>query len=173
MGMKPGSVYRDVPGQPYTRMSQTSDKDNYIKGAPASKIDIFETGNKNRDFEKKVKLKVEEECTIRSNALESSRIAANSYLKRELTVEDYHLKVKTYPHHVLRHHPLAGVAGADRYYEGMRKPFGSPIGRGAIVDESQTVILIRTDEENIKEARKAADRAGMKLPVSCKVHVED
>lgn len=173
MGLRPGSIYRDVPGQPYTRMSEKKDKDNYIKGAPAPKITIFEMGAKNEDFDKRVVLKVDEECSIRSNALEASRVAANSYLRRNLTPETYHLKMKPYPHHVLRHHPLAGVAQADRYYEGMRKPFGRPIGRAAIMDDQQHVLVARIDEGDVQVARKAAERAGMKIPVQFRVHVED
>ncbi|MDY6778145.1 MAG: 50S ribosomal protein L16, partial [Candidatus Nanohaloarchaea archaeon] len=110
--------------------------------------------------------------TVRSNALEASRVAANSYLGRNLEPEDYHLKVKPYPHHVLRHHPLAGVAQADRYYEGMRKPFGRPIGRAAIVDEDQEILVVRVDAGDTDIAKKAADRAGMKVPVGFRVNVD-
>jgi large subunit ribosomal protein L10e len=173
MGLRPGRIYRDVPGQPYTRMSQKKDKDNYISGAPAPKISIFETGDKEGDFETYVTLHVDEECCVRSNALESARVAANSYLSRNLDPEDYHLKVKPYPHHVLRHHPLAGVAQADRYYEGMRKPFGRPIGRAAIVDDDQEIIRIRIDTGNTDIAKKAAERAGMKIPVGFRVKVAE
>ncbi len=173
MGLRPGRIYRDVPGQPYTRMSRTADSGSYIKGAPAPKISIFENGAKGEDFEKQVVLTVDEECCIRSNALESSRVAANSYMNRNLTLEEYNLKIKPYPHHVLRHHPLAGVAQADRYYEGMRKPFGRPIGRAAIVDDEQVILEINTDEDNVKVAKKAAERAGMKIPVKFRVKVRE
>jgi len=81
--------------------------------------------------------------------------------------------MKPYPHHVLRHHPLAGVAQADRYYEGMRKPFGRPIGRAAIMDDQQDVLVARVDKGDVQVARKAAERAGMKIPVQFRVHVED
>ncbi|MDY6788462.1 MAG: 50S ribosomal protein L16 [Candidatus Nanohaloarchaea archaeon] len=173
MSLRPGRIYRDVPGQPYTRVSRTEESGSYIKGAPAPKITIFENGSKGKDFDKKVVLTVEDECCIRSNALESSRVAANSYMKRNLTLEDYHLKIKPYPHHVLRHHPLAGVAQADRYYEGMRKPFGRPIGRAAIVDKEQAIIEIKTDEDNVDIAKKAAERAGMKIPTKFRVKVRE
>ncbi len=173
MSLRPGSIYRDVPGQPYTRMSRRKDKDNYISGAPAPKISIFDMGAKEEEFEAAVTLEVEEECCIRSNALESSRVAANSHLTKEVGPEHYHMKVKPYPHHILRHHPLAGVAQADRYYEGMRKPFGRPIGRAAIVNEGQEIIRIRTSEDNLEAAKKAANRAGMKIPVGFRVYVHD
>lgn len=173
MGDRPAYIYREKPGQPYTRQSQTSDKDNYVKGAPAPRITQYEQGNRSGDFETAVVLEIEEECAIRSEALEAGRIAANSYLSKVLDPEEeYHFKLLPYPHHVLRYHPLAGVAGADRYYEGMRKPFGRPTGRAALVDEQQVIFRVRVDEGDRQEARKALERAGKKLPVGFRVKMD-
>jgi large subunit ribosomal protein L10e len=155
-------------------MSQKK-KDNFIKGAPASRVTQYIQGAKDKEgeFETAVVLTVEEDCCIRSEALESGRIAANSYLSKELEpTEDYLLQIKPYPHHVLRYHPLAGIAQADRYYEGMRKPFGRPIGRAAIVDEAQVIYRIEVDEDDVPEARKALERAAHKMPVSCRVKLD-
>ncbi len=173
MSLRPARIYRDTPGQPYTRMSQKAE-DNYISGAPAPKISIFETGATNKDFEDEthVLLTVEEDVSIRGNALEAARIAANSHLRKELGMENYHLKVKVYPHHVLRYHPLAGVAQADRYYEGMRKPFGRPTGRAAIVDEGQDILVVRLRGVDAQEGRTAMERAGKKIPVGYRVKLE-
>ena len=129
-------------------------------------------GNKEREFEKKVTLNVEEGCGIRDNALEAMRVAANSYLKKEVLPENYNLRIPIYPHNILRYHPQAGVAQADRYYSGMKKPFGRPTGRSALVDDNQEVLIIKVDEGNVQDAKKAAERAGMKIPVSFKVRVE-
>lgn len=173
MGDRPASIYREKPGQPYTRQSQKKAKDNYVKGAPAPRITQYEQGVRNGDFETAVVLEIEKGCAIRSEALEAARIAANSYLTKVLDPEeDYFMKLKPYPHHVLRYHPLAGVAGADRYYEGMRKPFGRPIGRAALVDDEQVIFRIEVDEGDVPEARKALDRAGKKLPVGFRVKLD-
>ncbi len=172
MGDRPASIYREPPNQPYTRQSQKK-SDNFIKGAPAPRVTQYEQGAKGEEFETAVRLEVEEECSIRSEALESGRIAANSYLNKVLDPEeDYILRIKPYPHHVLRYHPLAGIAQADRYYEGMRKPFGRPIGRAAIVDEGQTIYLVEVDQDDVQEARKALERAGKKLPVGYRVKID-
>lgn len=173
MALKPARIYRQQPNTPYTRQSQKKDSKNYISGAPAPKISIFEMGNKQGEFEKRVSLKVGEDCSIRSNALEAMRIAANSHLKEEPGVENYFVKVKVYPHHILRYHPLAGVAQADRYYEGMSRPFGRPIGRSAIVDEGQEILFIDTKPQFVDKAKKAVERAGMKIPVGFKVKAND
>ncbi|MDY6761884.1 MAG: 50S ribosomal protein L16 [Candidatus Nanohaloarchaea archaeon] len=174
MSLRPARIYRDQPGQPYTRMSQKKE-DNYISGAPAPKISQFENGSKNREFDEEVRavLTVEDDCSIRANALEAARVAANSHLRKELGIENYHLKVKVYPHHVLRHHPLAGVAQADRYYEGMRKPFGRPTGRAAIVDDGQEILYIRLAGTDKQVARKALERAGDKIPAGYRVRLEE
>jgi len=172
MGDRPASIYREKPNQPYTRQSQKK-SDNFIKGAPAPRVTQYRQGVEDGDFDTAVKLVVEEGCGIRSEALEAGRIAANSFLDKELDVEeDYFLEIRPYPHHVLRYHPLAGIAQADRYYEGMRKPFGRPIGRAALVDDYQTIIRVEVDQGDVPEARKALERATHKMPVSCRVKME-
>ena len=172
MGDRPASIYREQPSQPYTRQSQKK-SDNFIKGAPAPRVTQYDMGVKNGDFDTTIKLVVEEDVNIRSEALEAGRIAITSYLNKVLDPEeDYFAKILPYPHHVLRYHPLAGIAQADRYYEGMRKPFGRPIGRSAIIDEGQKVYTISVDEGDVQEARKALERATHKMPVTCRVKLD-
>ncbi|MBC5792694.1 MAG: 50S ribosomal protein L16 [Nanohaloarchaea archaeon] len=173
MGDRPARIYREHPGQPYTRKSQQG-KDNYIKGAPAPRVTQYEQGAKKKEFQKKVVMRIGEDCNVRSEALEAGRVAANSHLSKVMDPEeDYFLQIRPYPHHVLRYHPLAGVAQADRYYEGMRKPFGRPIGRAAIVDKDQILYEINVDEGDVQEAKKALERANHKMPVPCRVLVEE
>lgn len=173
MGDRPARIYREQPGQAYTRKSQKK-SDNFIKGAPAPRITQYEQGATDKEFNTTVVLKAGEDCNIRSEALEAGRIAAQSYLSKEFDPEeDYKLKIKPFPHHVLRYHPLAGVAQADRYYEGMRKPFGRPIGRSAITDKDQEIITIKTNKDNIQEAKKALERSNHKMPITCRVKLKE
>ncbi len=173
MAERPARIYREHPGQPYTRRSQKK-SDNFIKGAPAPRVTQYEQGATKKDFDLTVVLRVDEDCNIRSEALEAGRIAANSYLSKEYNPEEeYKLKIKPYPHHVLRYHPLAGVAQADRYYEGMRKPFGRPIGRAAIVDEGDIVYEIGIVDGGLQDAKKALERAKHKMPVPCRVKIKE
>ena len=89
MGERPASIYREKPGQPYTRQSQKK-SDNFIKGAPASRVPQYRQGVEDGDFDTAVKLVVEKGCGIRSEALEAGRIAANSYLSKVMNPEqDY------------------------------------------------------------------------------------
>lgn len=169
MGLQPARVYKKPPKHPYTRTSKQK-KHNYIKGVPGAKISVFEVGNKGGDFDTVLELQVEEEACLRGNALEAMRVAANNYMEKQLTLEEYHLKVNVYPHHILRHNPQANIAQADRFFQGMTKPFGRPVGRGAIVDEEQTVLTLRLDEE-VDEGREALRRAGNKLGTGFRIRV--
>lgn len=171
MGDRPASIYREQPNQPYTRKAQNK-RDNYVSGAPAPRVTQYEMGARDKDFEKEVVLVSEEDCSIRSEALEAGRIASNSYLSKIYDPEEeYKLKIRPYPHHILRYHPLAGIAQADRYYEGMRKPFGRPIGRAAIVDEGDVIMKVSIGEGETDAARKALERANHKMPVTCRVKI--
>jgi large subunit ribosomal protein L10e len=171
MGDRPARIYREQPNQPYTRKAQNKN-DNYVAGAPAPRVTQYEMGARHKEFEKEIVLVTEKDVNIRSEALEAGRVAANSYLSKVMDPEEeYKLKIRPYPHHVLRYHPLAGVAQADRYYEGMRKPFGRPIGRSALVDKDQAIVRVELGEEDVDDARQALERSGDKMPVSCRVRV--
>ena len=101
----------------------------------------------------------------------------------------YHLKLRVYPHQIVRENPMATGAGADRVQSGMRNAFGKPISVEAIVKKDQRIITIDCNVEaivkkdqriitidcnakNFEEAKVALKRAGMKLPVPCKIVVD-
>ncbi|NPB01941.1 MAG: 50S ribosomal protein L16 [Methanopyri archaeon] len=155
---RPARIYRDWKGPAYTRKE-------YIKGVPDPKIMQFDMGNPSEDFPLEVSLVVKERAQVTHNALEAARVAANRYLTKTVGREKYHLKIRVYPHHVLRENPLATGAGADRVQEGMRQAFGKPIGTAARVREGQRVATVRTYPEYYEHAKEALRRAGHKLPV--------
>ena len=84
----------------------------------------------------------------------------------------YHLKLRVYPHQIVRENPMATGAGADRVQSGMRNAFGKPISVEAIVKKDQKIITIDIQEKNFEDAKLALKRAGMKLPVPCKIVVD-
>ncbi len=174
MGMRPAKIYRDPPNQPFTRKANVKEK-AYISGVPAPRIARYENGNADRakteGFDSQVNISLTEDCCVRSNALEAARVAANSYLRKNVETKHYYLRIHVYPHHILRYHPLAGVAQADRYYEGMRRPFGRPDGTAAICNAGQTVISAQVDSRHTRQAREALRRAGNKFPVSVNIRV--
>jgi large subunit ribosomal protein L10e len=67
---------------------------------------------------------------------------------------------------------MATGAGADRVQSGMRNAFGKPISVEAIVKKDQKIITVDCSEKNFEDAKLALKRAGMKLPVPCKIVVD-
>ena len=84
----------------------------------------------------------------------------------------YHLKLRVYPHQIVRENPMATGAGADRVQSGMRNAFGKPISVEAIVKKDQRIITVDIQEKNFEDAKIALKRAGMKIPVPCKIVVD-
>src|SRR6266571_664216 len=145
---------------------------DFAPGAPNSKVARFTTGKASNDYDYNVRLISEGRVQIRSNALESARVAANKKLAT-LGEENYLLTVKTYPHIILRENKLIATAGADRLQEGMRKAFGKPTGRAARVENGQSIIIIYVPEDGIETAKKACEVAGTKLPMKTRIIVEE
>lgn len=164
--LRPASCYRKYE-RAYTRKSRYRQK-SYVRGVPGSRVAMFDMGNPKGDFNCTISLNAKQAIQIRHNALEAARIAANKAIG-VVGRPNYHLKLKTYPHQVIRHKSLATGAGADRFQSGMKKAFGKPVGTAARVKEGQEIMFIKTDEKNIDKAKVALYKAGRKLP--CKVEI--
>jgi len=165
--LRKGNAYRKLE-RPYTRKSKYK-KLQYVRATPTSKVVRYEAGNLTKDFKSAAFLHTKEALQIRHNSIESARLAANRWLEGNLGKSGYKLKIRIYPHHVLRENPLASGAGADRMSTGMKKSFGKAIGIAAQVKSGQILFEADVDEQNIEVARKALKRASYKLPCSCSV----
>ncbi|KXB07173.1 50S ribosomal protein L10e [candidate division MSBL1 archaeon SCGC-AAA382K21] len=161
MPEKPASAYRNQDRPAYTRKE-------YVTGIPASRITYYERGDREADFPIQLSLVAEEQGQIKHTALESARISANRQMEKEAGEKNYYLKLRVYPHQILRENPIALGAGADRISDGMRKSFGRPIGLAARLSPGQKIITIRTKEEFYEIAKEAMRRARMKLPIPAK-----
>lgn len=142
----------------------------FAPGAPNPKVARFTTGKYRDDYDYKLELVCLTKIQIRSNALESARVAVSK--KLALVGEDnFYLRVVTFPHRVLRENKMIATAGADRLQEGMRKAFGKPIGLAARVDIGTVVLDLLVKEENLASAKEAMNAAIAKLPLKWKVTV--
>ncbi|MFP4631889.1 MAG: 50S ribosomal protein L16 [Halobacteriota archaeon] len=171
MARKPGSMYRDVDDSAYTRRE-------YIDGVPGSKITRFDMGDLSADeddYPVAVSLVAQESCQIRHSALESSRIAANRNMIKELGEANYKMLLRVHPHHVLRENKQATGAGADRVSDGMRLSFGKPVGTAARVDDGQRLYTARVEAEagQLAVAKDSLRRAYTKIPCPAKVVVDE
>ncbi|HKZ89264.1 MAG TPA: 50S ribosomal protein L16 [Thermoplasmata archaeon] len=156
MTRKPASMYRPIRGQAYTRKE-------YMGGVPQIRISQFDIGDLRSKFPVRIHLVAEESCQIRHIALEAARISANRHIAKKAG-NTYHLKLRLYPHNVLRENKIATGAGADRISEGMRAAFGSPVGTAARVQPGTKIFTISTTEEHVDDAKEALRKGGVRLP---------
>ena len=165
MPKKPAHVYREQDRPAYTRKE-------YITGIPGSRITFFERGDPNKEFPIELSLVMKEKGQIQHTALESARVSANRKMEKTAGEEGYYIKLRVYPHQILRENPIALGAGADRISDGMRKAFGRPVGLAARVNPGQKILTLRTTEEFYEAARESMRRARMKLPMPAKVQLD-
>jgi large subunit ribosomal protein L10e len=157
MVRKPNSMYRYISKRAYTRRE-------YMGGVPGLKIVQFDMGNLSADFPMQVSITVDEACQIRHSALEAARTSINRKLNKDLGRANYHLKLRTYPHHVLRENKQATGAGADRVSEGMRRAFGKAVGTAARVTPGQKIFTVYSEPQHLERVKNALRHGGHKLP---------
>ena len=153
-------------------MTRAYTRKDYIRKIPGSRIVQYDMGNLSAEFPLTVSLAVKKPTELSHNALEAARIASNRYMQRRSGRLGYHLKIRVYPHHIVRETPMATGAGADRVQDGMRKAFGKPVSSVAIVDAGQKILTIHTNKRYFKDAKESLRRAAMKFPVPCRITVD-
>jgi len=161
--------YRKVK-RAYTRKSRYKVK-GYIKAVPTNKLVKFNFGDNKRVFPHKVFLVSKEKIQVRHNALESARTSVVRRLTRFLGKE-YHMQVRSYPHHVLRENKMITGAGADRMQTGMQRSFGKAIGLATQLKMGTPIFCVYCNKEGIPNARKALLSATPKLPGRCAIEVD-
>ncbi len=140
----------------------------FAPGAPNLKIARFSTGQASPDYDFLLQLCSTEKVQIRHNALEAARVAANKKLT-PIGETAYFLKVKVYPHVILRENKMIATAGADRLQEGMRKAWGKPIGLAARVTPGDVILELSVKKENVEVAKLALKNASSKLPMPTEI----
>ena len=103
--------YRYCKNKPYP-------KSRFCRGVPDSKIRIFDLGRKRapvEDFPLCVHLVSDEYEQLSSEALEAGRICANKYLVKFCGKDQFHIRMRLHPFHVIRINKMLSCAGADRY----------------------------------------------------------
>ncbi len=165
--LRKGCAYRRVE-RPYTRHSKYKSK-SFVRAKPNLLIVKFDLGDASKEFTNKIDLVSKEHLQIRHNALESARQTANRVLEKGLGKGNYHLKIRVFPHHILRENPLASGAGADRMSTGMKKSFGKVIGVAARIKEGQAIMTLRVNQNQVKTGKLALKRASHKFACKCAI----
>ncbi len=162
-------AYRGIK-RPYTRTSKYKKK-AFIRVRPTVKVVRFDTGTASKSFKYTLSLIARTSLNIRDNALESARQTSNRLLEKTIGTGSYHMRVRVYPHHIIREHALASGAGADRFSTGMAHSFGKPVGSAARVFEGQTIFEVHVDKPNLDLAKLALTRASKKVPCGCMIQM--
>jgi large subunit ribosomal protein L10e len=163
MTRKPNRMYRKIEGQVYTRQE-------YMGGIPACRITQFDTGNLKVAFPIALSLGCEEAAQVRDSALEAARISAIRVMDK-LAPNEFHLKVRRYPHQILREHKMAMGAGADRISDGMRRAFGKPVSHAVRAQIGMELMTVYTTEAHIAAAKEALRKASHKLPIPTRLTI--
>jgi large subunit ribosomal protein L10e len=129
-------------------------------------------GDTKSSFDYKVSLVVQAPIQIRHNALEAARVAANKVLFDTLGETGYIVRLRPYPHIILRENRMIATAGADRLQEGMRRAFGKPTSRAARVRAGQSILDLYVNQSHVDLAKEALRVSSSKLAATCRVVVE-
>ena len=160
--LRKGVAYRSIQNA-YTRKSKYRKK-SFIRSVPTNKVVKFDMGELKRDLPCKFLLISKQDVQLRHNCLESARKTTLKLLEKTLGKQGFKLKIRVYPHHVLRENALASGAGADRMSTGMKMAFGKAVGIAARVFKDQPVIEVNVEAPNKGVAINSLKRAYRKLP---------
>merc|ERR1712224_472413 len=144
------------------------------RGVPDPKLFIYDCGKKKAKFDRFpacVHMVCYEKEQITSEALEACRKACNKYMITKVGRENFHLRTRVHPWHVVRINKMLSCAGADRLQQGMRGAFGKALCKSARVGIGQILLSVRTDPENVHHAQEALRRAKFKFPGRQKIFV--
>lgn len=169
MGRRPARCYRYCKNKPYP-------KSRFCRGVPDSKIRIYDLGAKKTPvdvFPLCVHLVSDEYEQLSSEALEAGRICANKYMSKYCGKDQFHIRIRLHPFHVLRINKMLSCAGADRLQTGMRGAFGKPQGTVARVNIGQVIISIRSKDNHKASCIEALRRAKFKFPGRQKIYVSN
>merc|ERR1712122_405136 len=100
------------------------------------------------EFPLSVHLVSDELEQLSSEALEAARICCNKYLVKNCGKDQFHIRMRVHPFHVLRINKMLSCAGADRLQTGMRGAFGKPQGTVARVKIGQPLMSVRTYDKH-------------------------
>lgn len=130
-------------------------------------------GNREKEFNLKGELIIEERCQVSHKALEALRISINRNLTNKLGRDDFHFVIHVKPFHIIRENRMMAFAGADRLQDGMRRAFGKPVGRVARVRDGQVICSVWADDSlrNRELLKRILRIGGMKLPRPAKVRL--
>ena len=131
-------------------------------------------GFENGDYHIRMILSSKEPIQIRDFALEAVRQSLHKDLAKIWQNKIYFIRCNVYPHNILRNNRIfSGGSKGERVQTGMKKSFGSPEGRAAIIKRGQPIFTAYFKEENkIAAVRTAFKKVTPKLACKAQLNVE-
>ena len=167
MGRRPARCYRYQKNKPYP-------KSRFNRGVPDPKLRIYDVGKKRARYDQFpgcVHLVCYEKEQITSEALEAARIACNKYMQTKVGRDQFHMRMRVHPWHVVRINKMLSCAGADRLQQGMRGAFGKALLKAARVSIGQIIMSVRCNLHHINFAQESLRRSKFKFPGRMKIFV--
>merc|ERR1711936_1444725 len=156
MGRRPAKCYR------------------YCKNKPYPKSRIFDLGRKKAgvdEFPLSVHLVSDELEQLSAEALEAARICCNKYMVKHTAKDQFHIRVRVHPFHVLRINKMLSCAGADRLQTVMGGAYGKAHGTAARVRIGQILLSVRSHDKFKAEVVEALRRSKFKFSGRQKIFV--
>jgi large subunit ribosomal protein L10e len=110
---------------------------------------------------------------IRDNAIEATRLKLVRELNEEVGKDNWTMKIRLWPHHILRENKMASGAGADRVSQGMKHAFGKNTGRAAQVRKNDILISVLVDDENLAKAKIILKKVKYKIAIKHEVAISE
>ena len=108
---------------------------------------------------------------LSSEALEAARICCNKYLVKNCGKDQFHIRIRVHPFHVLRINKMLSCAGADRLQTGMRGAFGKAHGTAARVRIGHILFSVRSHNKFKTAVIEAFRRSKFKFSGHQKIFV--
>ncbi|KAJ9595509.1 hypothetical protein L9F63_013274 [Diploptera punctata] len=105
-------------------------------------------------------------------SLLQAQICANKYMVKNCGKDQFHIRMRLHPFHVIRINKMLSCAGADRLQTGMRGAFGKPQGTVARVRIGQPIMSVRTSDRHRAAVIEALRRAKFKFPGRQKIYFQ-
>ncbi len=153
MGLRPARCFRKVE-RAFTRIAPKVQRKNFLGGVPGVRTRDFTMGNQTKNFNTQFDVISQESMQIRDNAIESMRQKLVKKLTDLVGKDGFVIKIRLYPHHVLREHKSASGAGADRVSKGMKHPYGKNTGRAIQIRYGQMLLSIVVDKAKKDKVRQ-------------------
>merc|ERR1711931_446605 len=93
------------------------------------------------------------------------------YLVKNCGKDQFHIRMRVHPFHVLRINKMLSCAGADRLQTGMRGAFGKAHGTVARVKIGQILLSVRSHDKHKADVIEALRRSKFKFPGRQKIYI--